>query len=84
MTVETTNRKTIVSLSGGFDSAITLAIAKSEESLIHALAFRYGRRHGVENKVAYRIARHFAVDQHIIAQIDLQIFAGSARASNSH
>jgi 7-cyano-7-deazaguanine synthase len=81
MTVELENRKAVVLLSGGLDSTTTLAIAKTEGYRINALTFRYGQRHEVEIEAAHRIASHFVVDQHIVVQIDLRVFGGSALTS---
>ena len=81
MTVESENRKAVVLLSGGLDSTTTLAIAKSEGYRINALTFRYGQRHEVEIEAAHRIASHFAVDQHIVVEIDLRVLGGSALTS---
>ena len=50
------NRPAIVLLSGGLDSATTLAIAKEEGFTCHALSFRYGQRHAVELAAAQRVA----------------------------
>lgn len=72
----------VVLLSGGLDSTTTLAIAKSEGYKIYALTFRYGQRHEVEIEAARRIAAHFDVDQHVVAQIDLRVFGGSALTSD--
>lgn len=82
MMVETTNRKAVVLLSGGLDSTTTLAIARSQGYRVHALTFRYGQRHEVEIEAAQRIVKHFAIDQHIVAQIDLRVFGGSALTSD--
>lgn len=65
-------------LSGGLDSTTTLAIAKSEGYEIYALTFRYGQRHEVEIEAARRIAALFGVARHVVAQIDLRAFGGSA------
>jgi 7-cyano-7-deazaguanine synthase len=70
--------KAVVLLSGGLDSTTTLAIAKSQEYEICALTFRYGQRHEFEVETARKIARHFGVAQHIVSQIDLRSFGGSA------
>jgi 7-cyano-7-deazaguanine synthase len=72
------NRKTVVLLSGGLDSTTTLAIAKSEGYEIYALTFRYGQRHEVEIEAARRIAALYDVAQHVVAQVDLRAFGGSA------
>jgi 7-cyano-7-deazaguanine synthase len=72
----------VVLLSGGLDSTTTLAIAKSEGFTVHALTFRYGQRHEAEIDAASRIAAHLGVVQHVIAQIDLRVFGGSALTSD--
>ncbi len=74
--------KAVVLLSGGLDSTTTLAIAKHEGYQIHALTFRYGQRHGVEIQAARRVAEHFGITEHHIAQIDLAAFGGSALTSD--
>jgi 7-cyano-7-deazaguanine synthase len=65
-------------LSGGLDSTTTLAIAKSEGYEPYALTFRYGQRHEAEIEAAQRIAEFFRVARHVVAQIDLRVFGGSA------
>ncbi|HEX8846716.1 MAG TPA: 7-cyano-7-deazaguanine synthase QueC [Pyrinomonadaceae bacterium] len=70
--------KAVVLLSGGLDSTTTLAIAKSEGYEVYALTFRYGQRHEVEIEAARRIAALYNVAEHVIAQIDLRAFGGSA------
>jgi 7-cyano-7-deazaguanine synthase len=74
--------KAIVLLSGGLDSTTTLAIVKSQGYAAYALTFRYGQRHNAEIAAARRIASHYKVAQHIIADIDLRVFGGSALTSN--
>ena len=71
-------KKAVVLLSGGLDSTTTLAIAKSEGYQPYALSFRYGQRHKIELEAASRIAESMGVAQHIIADIDLRLFGGSA------
>lgn len=75
-------RKAVVLLSGGLDSTTTLAIAKDLGYRLHALTFWYGQRHQFEIEAARRIAEHYHVDQHHIAQIDLRSFGGSALTSD--
>ena len=65
-------------LSGGIDSATTLAIAKNTGFDIYALSFRYGQRHAVELKAAKRIAQINNVVRHLILDIDLRKIGGSA------
>jgi 7-cyano-7-deazaguanine synthase len=72
------NKKAVVLLSGGIDSATTLAVAKSMNFEIYALSFRYGQRHIIELESAKRVARHFDAIRHLIADIDLGLIGGSA------
>jgi 7-cyano-7-deazaguanine synthase len=68
----------VVLLSGGLDSTTTLAIARSQGFETHALSFRYGQRHAYELEAARRVARALGAKQHVIAEIDLRVFGGSA------
>ena len=70
--------KAVALLSGGLDSATTLAIARSEGFALYALTFRYGQRHDVEIEAARRVAAALGVAQHVVVQIDLRFFGGSA------
>jgi 7-cyano-7-deazaguanine synthase len=74
-------RKAVVLLSGGLDSTTTLAIALDQGYEVYALTFRYGQRHEVEIEAARRIAGEFRVSEHVIAEIDLRSFGGSALTS---
>jgi 7-cyano-7-deazaguanine synthase len=71
-------RRAIVLLSGGLDSATTLALAMAEGFACHALSFRYGQRHAVELAAAARVARMLGVAEHRTITIDLAAFGGSA------
>jgi 7-cyano-7-deazaguanine synthase len=68
----------VVLLSGGLDSTTCLALAAREGFAVHALSFRYGQRHAHEIEAARRIARAYGVVRHVVADIDLAIFGGSA------
>ena len=68
----------VVLLSGGLDSATTLAIARSLGYETYALSFDYGQRHRHELDAARKIANSLAAKEHRIIKIDNQIFAGSA------
>ena len=70
--------KAVVLLSGGLDSSTVLAHALNEGFDVKALSFRYGQRHAVELKAAERVARDFGVTEHVVCDIDLGIFGGSA------
>jgi len=68
----------VVLLSGGLDSATTLAIARAEGFATYALSFRYGQRHAVELEAARAVARQLGAVRHEIAEIDLRAMGGSA------
>jgi 7-cyano-7-deazaguanine synthase len=72
----------VVLLSGGLDSATTLAIARAQDYEVYALSFDYGQRHNQELKAAQRVAKSLGVKEHRIVKIDNQIFAGSALTDN--
>lgn len=67
----------VVLLSGGLDSTTILAMACRDHA-VYALSFRYGQRHGQELDVATRVARRAGVAGHVILDIDLRTFGGSA------
>jgi len=68
----------VVLLSGGLDSATTLAIARSQSYETYALSFDYGQRHRQELEAARKIAKSLGAREHRTVEIDNQIFAGSA------
>src|ERR1051325_10462197 len=68
----------IVLLSGGLDSATTLAIARSQDYETYALSFDYGQRHKRELDAAKKIAKSLGAKKHLVVKIDNQIFSGSA------
>jgi 7-cyano-7-deazaguanine synthase len=68
----------VVLLSGGVDSATTLAIAKAEGYEVFALSFRYGQRHEIEIDSAEQVAKSLGVSEHRVIDIDLRGFGGSA------
>lgn len=78
MTKREPMKNAVVLLSGGLDSATVLAIAKAEAYTPYALSFRYGQRHAVELDAAARVAASQGVAEHVIADIDLRRFGGSA------
>ena len=68
----------VILLSGGLDSTTTLAIAKQAGFRLQALTFQYGQRHAIEVEAARRVAQALGVERHIIVDIDLRVFGGSA------
>jgi 7-cyano-7-deazaguanine synthase len=71
-------KNAVVLLSGGLDSSTVLAIAKSEGFTPFALSFSYGQRHLAELDAARRVAAETGVAGHVVAEIDLRVFGGSA------
>lgn len=71
-------KSAVILLSGGLDSATTLAIARHEGFACYAMTFRYGQRHTCEIDAAQKIAKRYAVKEHKIISIDLSAFGGSA------
>jgi 7-cyano-7-deazaguanine synthase len=76
------SKKAVVLLSGGLDSATTLAIALDQGFECHALSFRYGQRHEVEIEAARRVAAAHRVHGHVVVVLDLRVFGGSALTSD--
>ena len=68
----------VVLLSGGMDSAVSLAIARREGFACHALSFDYGQRHRHELKAAAKVARALGVVRHVVLRLDLRAIGGSA------
>lgn len=71
-------RPAVLLLSGGLDSTTLLALAASKGFLVHALSFRYGQRHDLEVQSAARAAERYGALKHVVLDIDLRTFGGSA------
>ena len=74
--------RAVVLLSGGLDSTTTAAIARSQGFALNALTFRYGQRHEIEVAAARRVAVALEVAKHVVLDIDLRQFGGSALTSD--
>jgi 7-cyano-7-deazaguanine synthase len=72
----------IVLLSGGLDSTTTLAYALDRGYDARAMTFRYGQRHAHEVEAARQVARRLGVREHVVVDIDLRPFGGSALTSD--
>ena len=55
-----------------------LAVAKAEGLAAYAMSFRYGQRHAAELEAAHRVAARTGVEDHVVVDIDLRVFGGSA------
>lgn len=71
-------KRAVILLSGGLDSATTLAIASQQGYQCYALSFDYGQRHIAELAAAQAVARHQGVKEHRTVRLDLGVLGGSA------
>ncbi len=72
------HKPAVILLSGGIDSAATLAIAREDGFIPHAISFRYGQRNIWELDSAKRLAEAMSVRKHLIVDVDLEAIGGSA------
>ncbi len=77
------SHRAVVLVSGGLDSATTLAIARSQGFECHALSVDYGQRHSAELDAAMRVAGALGAREHRIMRIDLAGIGGSALTDTS-
>jgi 7-cyano-7-deazaguanine synthase len=75
-------RKAVCLLSGGLDSSTCLALARREGFTCYALSFNYGQRHRIELEAAARVAENLGAARHLVVNIDLRVFGGSALTSD--
>ena len=71
-------KRAVVLLSGGMDSAVTLALARRQGFACHALSVAYGQRHATELQAAARVAAMLGAVEHKTAHVDLRGIGGSA------
>lgn len=81
--MSSTSPQAVTLLSGGLDSATALAVAINDGFECHALSFNYGQRHNVELNAAKRLAAFFKVKNHVVLDIDLRQWGGSALTADS-
>jgi 7-cyano-7-deazaguanine synthase len=77
------NKRSVILLSGGMDSATVLAIAREAGEECFALSFDYGQRHGAELTAAAAVARHLGAAEHRVISIDMGQLGGSALTDKS-
>ena len=75
-------KNAVLLLSGGLDSTTLLAHALTDGFDVWAMTFRYGQRHAREIEAARRIASAYGVRGHVVVDIDLRTFGGSALTSD--
>ncbi len=71
-------RKAVVLVSGGIDSATTLALARRQDFEVYALSFDYGQRHRFELEAAGRVVSALGAARHMVIKLDLRAIGGSA------
>jgi 7-cyano-7-deazaguanine synthase len=71
-------RKAVILVSGGMDSALTIAIAREQGYQVHALSVAYGQRHSSELEAAARVANMLGAVEHKTVHVDLRSIGGSA------
>lgn len=71
-------KRAVVLVSGGMDSAVTLAMARADGLACHALSVAYGQRHSSELVAAERLAAALGAVEHKTVQVDLRSIGGSA------
>lgn len=70
--------RAVVLLSGGMDSAVTVAMAREQGYAVHALSVAYGQRHSAELAASERVCRMLGVAEHKTVGVDLRSIGGSA------
>ncbi len=77
------DKKAVILLSGGLDSATVVAMAKAEGYACYTMSFDYGQRHRAELQAAERVARQLGVVEHKVIGLDLNGIGGSALTDSS-
>lgn len=75
---QATPRKAVVLVSGGMDSAVTIALAREQGYQVHALSVAYGQRHNAELAASERVSGLLGAVEHKTVQVDLRTIGGSA------
>jgi 7-cyano-7-deazaguanine synthase len=75
---QNTLRKAVVLVSGGMDSAVTIALAREQGYQVHALSVAYGQRHSSELAASGRVSQMLGAVEHKTVSVDLRSIGGSA------
>lgn len=70
--------KAVVLLSGGLDSTVCMAVARSRGFELYPISFNYQQRHQRELDCARRVAEHFGVARHLVIDTNMAAIGGSA------
>jgi 7-cyano-7-deazaguanine synthase len=82
-TTTASEKKAVILLSGGLDSATVVAMAKAAGYQCYTMSFDYGQRHRAELDAAAQVARNLGVIQHKVIGLDLDGMGGSALTDSS-
>ncbi|GBG54864.1 7-cyano-7-deazaguanine synthase [Sporomusaceae bacterium FL31] len=75
--------KAVVLLSGGLDSTVCMAVAKSNDYEVFPLSFNYQQRHSVELESARKVAQYYQANRHLVIENNMGEFGGSALTDKS-
>ena len=78
MNVSNPSRKAVILVSGGMDSAVTIAMAREQGFEVYALSVAYGQRHSSELEASARVATMLGAVTHKTVHVDLRSIGGSA------
>jgi len=78
-----TEKRAVILLSGGLDSATVVAMAKADGFTCYTMSFDYGQRHRAELQAAERVAKDLGVAEHKVIGLDLNGIGGSALTDSS-
>ncbi|PTR34773.1 transcriptional regulator /preQ(0) biosynthesis protein QueC [Luteibacter sp. OK325] len=78
MNASTPSRKAVILVSGGMDSAVTIAMAREQGFEVYALSVAYGQRHSSELEASERVAKMLGAVTHKTVNVDLRSIGGSA------
>jgi 7-cyano-7-deazaguanine synthase len=78
MNASNTPRKAVILVSGGMDSAVTIAMAREQGFEVYALSVAYGQRHSSELEASERVSKMLGAVAHKTVQVDLRSIGGSA------
>lgn len=78
MNASTPSRKAVILVSGGMDSAVTIALAREQGFEVYALSVAYGQRHSSELEASERVATMLGAVTHKTVHVDLRSIGGSA------
>lgn len=81
--LNTVDKKAVILLSGGLDSATVVAMARAEGYTCYTMSFDYGQRHRAELQAAERVARDLGVIEHKVIGLNLNGIGGSALTDSS-